>query len=151
MTVSPEKLHELLSYCTDFAKTMLNGSGEFYPFGAAVAKDHKVRAVGGYDGNEYPNPQDIYRLLADGFTVNAKDGSILAAALAANVNIPDAYEAPTRDGVRVHLECVGYSRFIYTPFRITKKGLFKKSHFVEFFEPFSVEVPPSFFMEAPNV
>lgn len=38
MSVPPEKLHELLTYCMDFAKTMLNDSGDFYPFGAVLGK-----------------------------------------------------------------------------------------------------------------
>lgn len=34
MGVSAQQLHELLTYCIDFARTMLEDSGEFYPFGA---------------------------------------------------------------------------------------------------------------------
>jgi hypothetical protein len=30
MSVSPEKLHELLKYCMDFAETMLKDSGDFF-------------------------------------------------------------------------------------------------------------------------
>jgi hypothetical protein len=150
MSVPPEKLHELLTYCIDFAKTMLNDSGDFYPFGAVLGKNSEIKAVGGYDGNEHPNPQDIYRLLGEGFIASAKDGSILAAALAANVNIPADYSAPVPDGLRVHLESTGYSRFIYIPYRVTKQGFFKKSCVAEFFEPFSVETHPAFFSGQSN-
>ena len=129
---------------------MLNDSGEFYPFGAVLGNDGKVKAVGGYDGNEHPNPQDIYRLLGEGFVASARDGSIEAAALAANVNIPVEYSPPTPDGLRVHLESTDFSRFIYVPYRISKQGLFKKSIKAEFFEPIAVQIQPTIFVGAAN-
>jgi hypothetical protein len=150
MSTSPEQLHELLTYCIDFAKVMLNDSGEFYPFGAVLGNDGKVKAVGGYDGNEHPNSQDIYRLLGEGFVTGARDGSIEAAALAANVNIPAEYSPPTPDGLRVHLESTDFSRFIYVPYRISKQGIFKKSLKAEFFEPIAVQIQPTIFVGAAN-
>jgi hypothetical protein len=150
MTASPDQLHALLTYCIDFAKTMLSDSGEFYPFGANLGQDGQVRAVGGYDGNERPNPQDIYRLLGESFVSNAREGSITAAALAANVNIPAEYSPPVPDGLRVHLESADLSRFVYVPYRVTKRGLFKKKFEVEFFNPIPVETPPSIFTGALN-
>lgn len=150
MSATPEKLHELLTYCIDFAKVMLSDSGEFYPFGAVLGNDGKVNAVGGYDGKEHPNPQDIYRLLGEGFIASARDGSIQAAALAANVNIPPEYSSPTQDGLRVHLESADFSRFIYVPYRVSKQGLFKKSLKAEFFEPIAVQIQPAIFAGATN-
>ena len=150
MTTSPAKLHELLNYCIDFAKVMLNDSGEFYPFGAVLEGDGQVKAVGGYDGNERPKPQDIYRLLSEGFVASAREGTIAAAALAANVNIPAEYSPPVSDGLRVHLESLDYSRFIYVPYRVSKHGLFNKTLKVEFFEPIAVQIQPAIFTGASN-
>ena len=145
MTVKPEQLHELLTYCLDFAKLMLSDSGKFYPFGAVLGVEGKLKAVGVHNGNERPNPQDLFRLLEDTFKVQATGGEIIASAMAADVNIPSTYESPCPDGIRVHLEANEYSRFIYFPYRISKTGIFKKKTSVEVLEPFSVEMPPSFF------
>ncbi|MGK5011114.1 hypothetical protein [Janthinobacterium sp. MDB2-8] len=145
MAVKPEQLHELLTYCFDFAKLMLSDSGEFYPFGAVLGFEGKLNAVGIHDGNEHPNPQDLFRLLEDTFKVQAARGEIIASAMAANVNIPSTYESPCPDGIRVHLEGNDYSRFIYFPYRISKIGIFKRKMKIEVLEPFSVEIQPSFF------
>ena len=150
MTASPEKLHELLTYCIDFGKTMLTNSGEFHPFGATLGVDGKVAAAGGYNGQEHPAAQDIYRLLGEAFTSSASDGSIAAAALAANVNIPREYEPPAPDGIRVLLESNGFSRFIYIPYVIKRRGLFTKSNSVTLFDPIAVDVGAGIFKAAAN-
>jgi hypothetical protein len=60
---------------------------------------------------------------------------IVAGAIAANVDIPAKYQPPFPDGVRVHLECSGFSRFIYLPYRVSSSGI----NYAEFI---SVDVPP---------
>lgn len=147
MTVKPEQLHELLKYCLDFAKLMLSDAGEFYPFGAVLAAEGKLTAVGAHGGSKNPNPQDLFRLLGDVFKAQAAAGEIIASAMAANVNIPLTYESLHPDGIRVHLESNGYSRFIYFPYRVAKTGIFKKKISLEVLEPFSVEIPPLFFTQ----
>jgi hypothetical protein len=147
MSASPEQLHELLMYCIGFARTMLEETGTFYPFGAVLAADGKVGGVGGHTGAERPKPQDVYRLLSGGFVSGARSGQYLGTALAANVNIPQHYSPVFPDGLRVHLESAGYARFIYVPYRLGKKSLLsRKKRVVQLGEPFSVEVPPSVFV-----
>jgi hypothetical protein len=150
MSAFPEKLNELLAYCIEFGKKMLIDSGEFYPFGATLGLDGKVVAAAGHNGLEHPAPQDIYRMLGEAFTSGAAEGSIAAAALAANVNIPSQYNPPAPDGIRVLLESHGFSRFIYIPYTIKKQGLFVKSHSVTMFEPIAVQVGPGMFKAATN-
>jgi hypothetical protein len=145
MAASPEQLHELLTYCMDFARIMLKKAGDFYPFGATLSPDGKVSATGGYNGEEHPQPQEIYRLLAGAFRSGAGTGEFLGVALAANVNIPAQFAPVSPDGIRVHIEASDYSRFVYLPYQIKASGLFKKTKTIEFGEPFSVEVPPNFF------
>ena len=48
---------------------------------------------------------------------------ISAAAIAANVNIPVEFKPKYPDGIRVLIECSGYSRFVYLPYRLIKPGL----------------------------
>ncbi|WP_157003133.1 hypothetical protein [Ralstonia sp. A12] len=145
MAVSPEQLSALLTYCTDFSRTMLERAGDFYPFGATLSKDGTLGAAGGHNGEERPKPLEIYTLLAQAFKADALNGNVLATALAANVNIPPEYSPSAPDGVRVHVEAEGYSRFFYGPYRITKQGFLKKTFVVEFDEWFAVEIPPQFF------
>jgi hypothetical protein len=143
---TPEQLHELLKYCMEFGRTVLENSGEFYPFGAVIRSDGKLNAVGGWDGNGKPNPLDIHRLLADGFARQAADGSILAAALAANVNIPAEYAPPVGDGLRAQVEAAGFSRYIYVPYRVEKRGLFRKGFSAKFWDPIPVAVNAEWFV-----
>ena len=144
MAATPAQLHELLTYCTDFAQLMLKDSGEFYPFGAVLSSEGNVVAVGGSNGQEYPKAQEIYHLLTEAFVVDAKSGKIVGAALAANVNVPEQFESPSRDALRVHLETEGYARFIYVPYEITKSGFLRRTAIIRH-ELFSVEVSPVFF------
>ena len=146
MAASPEQLHELLMYCIGFARTMLEEAGTFYPFGAVLSADGKVGGVGGSTGEERPRPQEVYSLLNGGFVAGARSGQYLGTALAANVNIPQQFSPVFPDGLRVHLEGAGYARFIYIPYKLTRKGRFSKRRVVELSEPFSVEVRPSVFV-----
>jgi hypothetical protein len=148
MGASPEQLHEMLQYCMDFARTMLERAGEFHPFGATVSVEGRVAAVGGYNGEEHPAAAEIYKLLGEAFASGAARGEYLGVALAANVNIPPQYSPPAPDGLRVHLESSGYARFIYVPYTLSKPGLFKKRRAVEFGEPFAVEIAPTFYAKA---
>jgi hypothetical protein len=147
MVASPEKLHELLMYCLNFASTMLEKSGEFYPFGATLSSDGKVSAIGGYGGKEHPQFQEVYQLLANGFRSGALTGEFIGVALAANVNIPEQFSPASPDGIRVHIEASGYSRFVYAPYKIKASNMFKKTKSVELSEPFAVEIPANFFSE----
>jgi hypothetical protein len=148
MAATPAQLHELLAYCMDFAETMLRESGEFYPFGAVLSPEGAVVAVGGDDGNQHPEPQEIYRLLTEAFVSEAKSGKIFGAALAANVNVPEQYESPSRDALRARLETEGFARFFYIPYEITESGPLNKKSALILHEPFSVEVSPAFFAPA---
>lgn len=148
MPVSEKQLHELLMYCIEFARTMLEDSGEFYPFGANLTADGKLGAVGAHDGEEHPEPQQLYQTLVRALSSGAQKGVLQAVALAANVTIPAQFSSPVRDAVRVHLESSGYSRFVYVPYRLSKKGFLSKKNLLEFKEPFSVEIPPTFFASA---
>jgi hypothetical protein len=69
-----------------------------------------------------------------------------SAALAADVNIPAAYEPRFPDGIRVQIECQGHSRFLYQPYRLEKRWfgarLFGRRFRVEYADPFSVETEP---------
>ncbi|WP_222613134.1 hypothetical protein [Undibacterium jejuense] len=134
----------------DFARTMLERAGEFYPFGATLSQQGEVAAVGGYNGEEHPIPTEIYKLLAGEFESGASSGRFLGVALAANVNVPPNYESPFPDALRVHIEANDYARFIYVPYALSKKGFFRRHREVEYGTPFAVEIAPSFYGRASN-
>lgn len=148
MTATPEQLQSLLTYCVDFATTMLTDSEEFYPFGAALDPAGEIKAVGAYNGEEHPKPSELYGLLSEAFVRDASSGQIFGAALAANVDVPAEFSGPLPDAVRVTLEGADFARLIYWPYQIVRKGLFKKQVEVRFAEPFAVETAPQFFKSA---
>jgi len=70
----------------------------------------------------------------------------LGSAIAVDVNIPSNYNPTLPDGIRVHLEGEGYSRYIYVPYSIKMVGLVRRKREVVLAEPFSVEVPAEVFV-----
>jgi hypothetical protein len=146
MAASPEQLRELLKYCIDFARTMLEEAGTFYPFGAVLTSDGKVGGVGGSTEEQRPQPQDVYKLLTGAFVNGARSGQYSGTALAANVTIPEQYSPVFPGGLRVHLESTGYARFVYVPYRLGVKGMLGKKRLVELGEPFAVEIKPRVFV-----
>lgn len=139
VAVKEEELQKLFVFVVEFAQEMLQKSGEFYPFGATLAQDGKVVAEGGYEGDDQPDAQDVYVAVHKRFAVAGAEGRIRAAALVANVVIPDELEAPSRDAIRVHMEAQGFARFIYVPYETTA-GQTPKLH-----DPVLIEVEAGFF------
>jgi hypothetical protein len=141
MDVTQARLNQLFTFSMDFAKEMLVENGDFYPFGATVSEGGKLAADPGHDGvDDQPDAPDVYRVIFERFSTN-RPSEAVAAALVANVTIPDEFDAPVKDGVRVHLESDGYARFIYVPYEIVSA----ESREVRLHDPFAVEVSPSFF------
>jgi hypothetical protein len=132
----------------DFAQTMLRDSGEFYPCGAVLSPDGEVLAVVVDDGNEHPKAQEIYHLLTRAFVSEAKSGKIFGAAPASNVDVPEQYESPSRDALRVRLETEGFARLVYVPYEITKSGPLNETSALILHESFFVEVRPAFIAPA---
>lgn len=141
MDVTQARLNQLFTFSMDFAKDMLAENGDFFPFGALVSENGTVSAEAGQDGgSDTPDAHDVYRVIFERFAGARPDGTI-AAALVANVTIPDEFDAPARDGVRVHLESEGYARFIYVPYDIVAGD----TREVRMHDPFAVEISPSFY------
>jgi hypothetical protein len=117
--IDPHKLEELLNYCTGFAKQMIQGHGEFHPFGAVIASSGQLTAVGAHIGEEFPKGAELYSFLQSSMKTQFQKQEIIACAITANVDIPAQFKPPFPDGIRVLLECAGFSRFIYLPYRIS--------------------------------
>ena len=134
--IDPHKLEELLNYCIGFAKQMIESHGAFHPFGAVITSAGTLNAVGADIGEEYPHGAAVFQFLQGAMRGRFQKREIIAASIATDVNIPPQYEPVYPDGVRVLLECEGFSRFIYLPYRISNSG-------VEYGEFIPVDVPAS--------
>jgi hypothetical protein len=134
--IDPHKLEKLLNYCLGFAKQMVGSHGAFHPFGAVIMSDGTLTAVGADIGEEHPRGADVYCFLQSTMHSQFQKGEIAAVGIATEVNIPQQYQPPFPDGIRVLLECAGYSRYIYVPYRIA-------SGRAEYGEFIPVDVPAS--------
>ncbi len=65
MPATAEQLNDAYTYCVDFARTMLEDSGRFIPFGTKIDAAGKLVAVGGWNGEEHPKSVEIYTLLIE--------------------------------------------------------------------------------------
>lgn len=149
--MTPALLANMLEGSWEFAKHMLGKAGEFYPFAETADTTGKRALQGAYDGQEHPGGKEIYALLQAALLSDVAQGKIAALALTANVDIPPQYKPEFPDGIRVHLEALGYSRFVYLPYRVSRRSvvhrLLRRAHPVAYGEPVSVEIPPLFFRQ----
>ena len=118
-SVDPSKLEELLNCCLGFAKHLVESHGAFHPFGAMLLSSGTVTAVGASIGEEHPHGAAVFQFLQNTMRAKFQKREIVAASIATDVNIPPEYEPYFPDGIRVLLECPGYSRFIYLPYLVT--------------------------------
>ena len=132
---SIESLGTLVQFCETFAKQRLRETGHFVPFGAFVNREQGLEHLSAYS----PSPQQGFKMLGGTVQQLARDGRLVAYAVVSNVNIPSEYHSPFVDGIRIQVEAPGYSRFLYTPYRILP---FKA---LEYGPEIAVEVPASIF------
>lgn len=148
-----ELLGGLLQHCQLVSRKLLADAGEFYPFGAFVTPANEVQALGML-GVEHPNTQEAYSFLRGAISQMWAERRVIAYAIAANVDIPAEYKSPYSDGVRVHVEAPGYSRYIYTPYRILPhRGLRKflvALPTVDYAQSITVDVPHDVFVRPGN-
>ena len=133
-----EQLHRLYDHCLGFARKMLEKGGEFFPFAAEIGVDGKLAAVGYFDGNERPSPQDLYKSLIGLMRIRAESHQIIAAAIASDVTIPTHLSAPYSDGIRVQLEDETTGRYIYVPYKFAVQPRYAGN--VMFANPLSIDM-----------
>ena len=91
--------------------------------------------------------------VAAGNVLSVKSAALIAvfvgasAACAAEpvVNIPADYNPASQDGLRVHVETDGYSRFIYLPYTVSKSGFLDRKTVAAYRKPVSVGIAPQIF------
>jgi len=72
--MSDANYQSLTEYGLKFATMMLQKAGEFHPFGAALDHDDKVHGIGGWNGDESPDPKDMSQLLVKAIQGELKNG-----------------------------------------------------------------------------
>jgi hypothetical protein len=143
-------LAAILQYCESFSKQMLSKAGEFHPFGAFLnGETGKVDALGALTGAEKPTGVATYQLLEAFVSERTQDGSLLAYGIAANVTMPKHLNSPFPDGIRIHVEARGYSRMVYTPYRLLPLASIRRFLVVvpsvQYSEEIAVDMPPKLF------
>jgi hypothetical protein len=147
-----QTLARLLSYCESFAKKRLSDAGEFVPFGAFINGSGKLEALAAMPAKSKQSTEDAYRLLWESTTQMAKEGRLLAYAIASSVNVPPALRPQFPVGIRINVEAKGYSRVLYTPYRPLPyralRRFFVVVPTVEYAEEISVDTKQHAFDEA---
>ncbi len=147
--ISIESLAALTHYCESFAKRMLSKNGGLYPFGAFINADDKLEALSASTGPNQASSRELIELLRGGIGELAASGRLKAYAIAADVNIPAACEPRFPDGIRVQIEARGYSRWVYTPYRILSfrviRAFLVVLPTVDYAEPIPVDTEPDVF------
>jgi hypothetical protein len=90
----------------------LNDADEFYPFGSVIDKDQKIKPVGIYFGEEYPDSTDVLNRLEDAIKEGITKKDYLSAAIGLDVYINTKIE--NRIEKRTALELRLYNNDTYT-------------------------------------
>jgi hypothetical protein len=114
-----EQCETLLSSVIPFAEKMLTEHGEFYPFGATMKIDGSVALAAADDGTARPFSNPLIKMLRDGFVAQAKDGTIVASALAYDVRVIPPGATEKKDAVAVELDHrEHYSVVVFFPYTL---------------------------------
>lgn len=96
------QLDEVLNKLLPFAHELLGKYGEFFPFGAAMERDGKLRIISGDTGSEHPPSDEVIELLTNAMK-EARDG-YTAIGICYDVRIRARADAPPTDAICVALE-----------------------------------------------
>jgi|SRR5215469_711484 len=113
---SQDDLDGLLNVTLPFAQQMLEKSGEFYPFGAAVTANGETRLIAGDPAQgEHPASAEVLSTLLKGFRQTRAD--LRAVAICSDVRLSDS------DAVRVELEHRdGHAMAVLLPYKKKRFG-----------------------------
>ncbi len=119
MIQAKQQSEELLTVTVEFAKQMLTNHGEFIPYGGAIRPDGEIISIGGTNGDEHPESQEIIDLLKSSFISAASKGEYIATALVFDVKvIPPGQETKT-DAIAVAIDHKqGLSVIVLHPYQI---------------------------------
>jgi hypothetical protein len=115
-----DKLFEMVERCVADAVLALENDAPLTPFAKVLASDGNVRDIACSSEEE----KACYEALLTRLKAEVKMGDIEAVALAARVTIPEHYNAPSSQGIRIHLEEKALThkklsgRLLYIPYEL---------------------------------
>jgi hypothetical protein len=112
-----EHCDQLINALFPFAQQMLTRAGTFYPFGAVINASGQVESVGGYNGNEHPQPGEIIDLLTAGFRQRIAEGSCRAVGICVDVRFVPPGQTEKVDAALASLEDASGGLNVYLPYR----------------------------------
>ena len=92
----------MLNKLLPFAYELLAKYGEFFPFGAAIDREGKVRMVAGDTGTEHPPSDDVIALITD--AMKRERDSFAAVGICYDVRVRTSADGDPTDAICVALE-----------------------------------------------
>ncbi|MEJ2468564.1 MAG: hypothetical protein P8Y51_05760 [Campylobacterales bacterium] len=115
-----DKLFEMVERCVADAVLALENDTALTPFAKVLVNDGSVRDISCAAEEE----KTCYETLLNRLKAEVQMGDIEAVALAARVTIPEHYNAPSPQGIRIHLEEKALThkklsgRLLYIPYEL---------------------------------
>ena len=97
-----EQLDDVLNKLLPFAHELLAKYGEFFPFGAAMDRDGKVRMVAGDTGTEHPPSDEVIVLITE--AMKRERDSLAAVGICYDVRVRTSADGDPTDAICVALE-----------------------------------------------
>jgi hypothetical protein len=143
----PESLVEsLYQALLSFAKDRLARDGEFPPFGAALDREGRMVSPAIRYSGPIPQPEELVKLLNDGFRSQAEAGEIQVCGVCMDVLILPPGEDERRDAICLEMEDEGGEAVdIYVPYRKSPSGE------VQYDEAFATPRAPEIFIPRETV
>ena len=105
------------------AKSALEKTGSFEPFGAAVLREGGIRRIHSDETVELKSPDHVVERLSNSLRNGAKKGAYSATVAVLHVAVKRA-DGGTRDAVQVKLDhCAGTSLELFFPYRMKRPGV----------------------------
>ena len=117
-----EHCDKLINALFPFAQQMLARAGTFYPFGAIINADGQVESVGGYNGNEHPEPREIIDLITRGFRQRVASHTCRAVGVCVDVRFVPPGQTEKVNAALASLEDVTGGLNVYLPYRKQPDG-----------------------------
>jgi hypothetical protein len=148
LPVGPHRVEEMLRFCLETAKQMLEANGGFAPFGAIIDGNGTRRPVVGDTGKPDPTAAQIYNLIEESMRAQFFRGEIVAGAIVADATVPPEFKPDHPDGIRITVESSSISRLVFQPYKKVdaEPGAAGPAHPHVYGELLGVNVRPTIFV-----
>lgn len=148
LPIGPHRVEEMLKYCLELARKMLEANGAFFPFGMILDSAGERRPVMAEPG-ENKTTADAYHLIQQNLLLGFEKGEIIAGAIIAMAGLPKEFKAEFSDAVRITVESSTISRLIFLPYEVTEPAKSPKAaasaRSIKYGELLGINVKPTIF------